>query len=582
MMPSVLLFESNSKSWLAFENPVEIVVAKDIGDIFSSLRHIQTRVESDQLWAAGFLSYEASPAFDRRLTAHSDSDFPKLWFGLYRGPHQFSRSEDAKEYKDQQLSWSPSIEREQYDAKIRAIKNLIARGDSYQVNFTMRLRAELGDDFDTMSFFRALTANQQASHAAYLDIGDYAICSASPELFFQLDGNVISTRPMKGTVHRGRTTREDKKLSVWLAESEKNRAENVMIVDMMRNDLGKIAKVGSVQVPKLFALERYPTVWQMVSEVTASTEASFIQIMSALFPAASVTGAPKPKTMEIIAGLEPEPRRIYTGSIGFLAPNRQARFNVAIRTVLIDKKLRTAEYGVGGGIVWDSNSAEEYDECQTKAKVLAQRPREFSLLETMLWTPSNGYALLEEHLSRLIDSADYFGFEYDIAKLRGKLVALHNRLDGRQKIRLLLDRHGTIALQNEAIADVETETPVRLRIAREPIDSSDVFLFHKTTNRACYESARRLTEDCDDVILFNQDGFVTETTIDNIIVEVPDGTFVTPSVSCGLLAGTYRASLLKQGKIVEDTITVEQLKLARSIAVVNSVRGRRNAVLVTD
>ncbi|MBK7091395.1 MAG: aminodeoxychorismate synthase component I [bacterium] len=582
MLPSVLLFDAANRVWLAFENPVEIITATNIEDVAASMLLVQNRVETEQLWAAGFLSYEASPAFDRSLIVHSESEFPKLWFGLYREPRRFALPDDADEAADNSLKWTSSIGREEYDANICRIKNLIARGDTYQVNFTTRLRADISSDFNSASYFQSLIQDQQASYAAYLDIGDHVICSASPELFFRLDGNFITTRPMKGTVHRGRTTLEDAKLSEWLAQSEKNRAENVMIVDMMRNDLGKIAKVGSVQVPQLFALERYPTVWQMISEVTASTDASFSQIISALFPAASVTGAPKPKTMAIIADLEPEARKIYTGTIGFLSPNRRAQFSVPIRTVLIDRTLRTAEYGVGGGIVWDSNSAEEYDECQTKAKVLARRPRDFSLLETLLWTPNGGYFLLEEHLSRLNDSADYFGFEFDLAKARKSLATLYNQLDGRQKIRLLLDRRGTITLQNDAIADVVSEVPLRLRFAKDPIDSSDVFLYHKTTNRGCYESARQSVEDCDDVVLFNREGFITETTIDNIIVKRSDGAHVTPPVSCGLLAGTYRASLLSEGKIIEDEITIEQLKRATSITVINSVRGWRNAVLVVD
>ena len=385
---------------------------------------------------------------------------------------------------------------------------------------------------------------------------------------------------MKGTIGRGRTNSEDRQLSEWLFNSEKNRAENVMIVDMMRNDLGKIARIGSVKVPRLFSLERYPTVWQMTSEVTASTEAPLCDIIKALFPAASVTGAPKPRTMQIISELESEPRRIYTGSIGFIAPNRHSQFNVAIRTVLIDKKLQIAEYGVGGGIVWDSDAAEEYDECLVKAQVLVKRPPEFSLLETMLWTPDDGYFLLEHHLQRLTDSAEYFGFVCDPLQVRSKLEELAKGFNGRQRVRLLVDRKGEITLQHSELAETSTLLPVRLRLAASPIDSKDTFLYHKTTNRSIYETARGQVLDCDDVVLFNQEGFVTETTIDNIVVQNADGTFVTPPVSSGLLAGTYRAYLLAQGKIAEEAVTIDQLKSATSIAVINSVRGWRPAVLL--
>ena len=285
----------------------------------------------------------------------------------------------------------------------------------------MRLNSEFsGGEWD---FFLNL-AQTQNKYAAYIDTGRYVICSASPELFFKLDGNKIYSHPMKGTAKRGRTTLEDKEQAEWLHNSLKNRAENVMIVDMIRNDLGRIAEIGSVQVPELFTIEKYPTLFQMTSTVQAKTNASLDEIFSALFPCASITGAPKVSTMNIIAELETTPRKIYTGSIGYISPNRKAQFNVAIRTALIDRENKTAEYGVGGGIVWDSTSADEYSEALLKARVLTERPRTFDLIETLLWTPEDGYFLREKHIARMQDSAEYFGFPFSREEFEHQLDQL--------------------------------------------------------------------------------------------------------------------------------------------------------------
>lgn len=581
MVPLVIIYDAVKKCWLEFIAPVEVVSTNRVEDIPAALRHIEDRISRDRLWAAGFLSYEAAPAFDKRLITHADSSFPKLWFGIYQKP-QTSEIINSSATPLPSLTWTPTLEPNQYTATIQRIKNLIASGDTYQVNFTTRLRAEISTEFNAFEYWLALTRGQQASHAAFIDTDEFAVCSASPELFFQQDGDQILTRPMKGTVRRGCTNSEDRLLAKWLFNSEKNRAENVMIVDMMRNDLGKIARTGTVKVPQLFSLERYPTVWQMTSEVSAETDASFCDMVRALFPAASITGAPKPRTTQIIAELESEPRRIYTGSIGFIAPNRHSQFNVAIRTVLIDRKLQTAEYGVGGGIVWDSDAAEEYDECLVKAQVLVRRPPEFSLLETILWTPEDGYYLQEYHLRRLEDSAEYFGFEYRPQSARKRLIDYEQHFTNRQRVRLLVNRKGEITLQRSELTVTSTVLPVRLRLADTPVDSKDTFLYHKTTNRAVYDAARQGVLDCDDVVLFNQEGFVTETTIDNIVIQKADGSLVTPPVSSGLLAGTCRAYLLEQGKITEEAVSIDQLKSATSIAVINSVRGWRPAVLVSQ
>ena len=344
------------------------------------------------------------------------------------------------------LNWQADIERESYNTAIEKIKDYIAQGKTYQVNYTMRLNSEFnGGEWD---FFLHL-AQTQNKYAAYIDTGRYVICSASPELFFKLDGNKIYSRPMKGTAKRGRTTLEDKEQAEWLHNSIKNRAENVMIVDMIRNDLGRIAEIGSVQVPELFTIEKYPTLFQMTSTVQAKTNASLDEIFSALFPCASITGAPKVSTMNIIAELETTPRKIYTGSIGYISPNRKAQFNVAIRTALIDRENKTAEYGIGGGIVWDSTSADEYSEALLKARVLTERPQEFSLIETLLWTPEDGYFLREKHTARMQDSAEYFGFPFSREEFEHQLDQLAKHFNSPQRVRILLNKHGEFKAESK-------------------------------------------------------------------------------------------------------------------------------------
>jgi len=415
----VLLKENGE--WLHFTAPQHIIQADSLTDILPALREIEDLIKSNGWHAAGFLSYEAAPAFDKALDIRAPvktpglrersrsavlGDLPLLWFGLYPPPRVITLPEPAS--PKPALTWSPTVDRDTYNSAITQIKDHIAEGRTYQVNYTMRLQQA---DFNTdpWNFFLHL-ARSQNNHAAYIDTGRYVIASASPELFFQLDGETITGRPMKGTARRGRTTLEDQEQAQWLHESEKNRAENVMIVDMIRNDLGRIAKVGSVQVPELFTVEKYSTLWQMTSTVQAKTSASLTQIFSALYPCASITGAPKVSTMRIISELETTPRKIYTGSIGYIAPNRKAKFNVAIRTALIDRETQTAEYGVGGGIVWDSTSTDEYAEALLKARVLTDETPQFALLETILWTPEEGFFLREKHVARLLDSADYFDF----------------------------------------------------------------------------------------------------------------------------------------------------------------------------
>ena len=351
-----------------------------------------------------------------------------------------------------------------------------------------------------------------------------------------------------------------------------------MIVDMMRNDLGRIARRGGVEVLSTFDIEKYPTVWQMTSTVQAHSDASVVATVLALFPPASCTGAPKVRTMQIIRELEKDPRGIYTGMLGYFGPGGKARFNVAIRTVVIDRATGQAEFGTGGGIVWDSDPAEEFAECLTKAAVLAQPVPPFDLLETLLYEEGTGYFLLERHLERLSQSADYFDVPLDLGEIRRRLdeeAALVG--GGDRRIRLRVDQKGQVFLEATPLART-TGLPWTLKLAERPVDPKNVFLYHKTTYRAVYETARATREDCDDVVLWNDQGQATETTIANLVVEKA-GRLITPPVACGLLPGVFRAHLLETGQICEEILTLKDLTQASRLFAVNSVRRWLPAVL---
>ena len=572
----------DNEEWLHFTNPYRLITAGSLNEVLPALREVEQLSQGNQWFGAGFLSYEAAPAFDPALQADASTpflegstesqsartnEFPYLWFGLYPEPQTVALPKPAG--SQEILQWNPTTDCETYHTAIAKIKDHIAEGRTYQVNYTLRLQTEFHGD--PWGFFLNL-AQKQNRYAAFMNAGSQVICSASPELFFRLDGNTITCRPMKGTTARGRTTSEDREQSEWLKSSEKNRAENVMIVDMVRNDLGRIAEVGSVYVPQLFETERYPTLWQMTSTVNARTDASITQIFTALFPCASITGAPKVNTMRIIAELENTPRKIYTGTIGYIAPQRKAKFNVAIRTALIDPEHNRAEYGVGGGIVWDSSSRDEYTEALLKARLLTQTQQPFSLFETMLWTPREGFSLHAKHVARMLDSADYFDIPLTKERLEEYLEKISSRFRRPQRVKVLLDQTGALNFETRPFRQLEDRQPLMAGLAKEPVDSSNVFLFHKTTRRDVYDFARKGHENLDDILLYNEKGELTEFTIGNLVVEL-EGQLLTPPIACGVLAGTFRAHLLETTQIHESPIRVEQLDQCTKIVRINSVRG---------
>lgn len=531
---------------------------------------VERIVNEEGCTAVGFLAYEAAPAFDPALSTIADGDFPLLWFGLFKQPDEFDHLPIGRVTSPSKLSWRPSLTHDEYRSKIDAIHEYIQNGDTYQVNFSFRMRTN--SEMNPPEVFDQLMTAQETRYAAFIDTGEWIILSASPELFFRLEGDLIESKPMKGTAARGLWYDDDCRKAEMLLTSEKERAENLMIVDMVRNDIGRVADIGSVHVPALFALERYPTVWQMTSTVCGRTKAPLSGIFRALFPPASVTGAPKRRAMEIITELESSPRRIYTGTIGRIAPDRRAQFSVAIRTLLFRRNDGRAEYGIGSGIVWDSERDGEWEECSIKARVLHAGMPEFDLVETMIWSPDNGYSLLEYHLRRLEQSAAYFGFKIDIPGIRDLLNRIASGLPAlSHRVRLVLSRGGAVDIKADPLGP-EKSGFGSITIAGSPIHSSNVFLYHKTTNRRIYEEAMKASPGFDDVILFNEKGQVTETTIANIAVEIGRKLY-TPPVNCGLLAGTYRAWLIEQKRIWERIISLDELCQSPNVYLMNSVRG---------
>jgi para-aminobenzoate synthetase/4-amino-4-deoxychorismate lyase len=573
-----LLRDGSRDRWILYRNPREIVRADHPEEVLPAVERIERRVDEDGLHAAGFLAYEAAGAFDAALTVPESCGTPLLWFGLYDDCREIALPARGGSPLPPIGAWTASMAPERHRAAVERVRDYIRAGDTYQVNVTYRLRASF--EAEPWPFFLRLMGSAPPPFAAFLQTEDWAIASASPELFFDLHGDRIGSRPMKGTAARGRTQTEDRAQARLLAASSKDRAENLMIVDMVRNDLGRIAVTGTVAVDELFRIEKYPTVWQMTSKVSARTDAGLTEILRAVFPPASITGAPKARTMEIIAELETSPRGVYTGAIGFVAPGRRMQFNVAIRTAWIDRRRRTAEYGVGGGIVWDSRPESELEECRTKARVLTHPPAPFALLETLLWTPEEGYLLLDRHMERLAGSAEYFEFRVDASTVRAELAARARAFPPRpHRVRLLAARDGDLDIEASLVGTSGGAGPRRVGLAAAPVDASDPFLYHKTTNRRVYDDALAGCPGVDDVILWNRKGEVTESCIANVVVEV-GGKLYTPPVECGLLAGTYRARMLEEGRVEERVIAIGELRRSPRVLLVNSVRGEMEARLV--
>ncbi|MCD1161800.1 aminodeoxychorismate synthase component I [Peribacillus frigoritolerans] len=570
--PLSLIFHFTDKQGdsrpLYFANPKKVITAHSIEDVLPQFQKVQEAIEQGN-YAAGYVSYEAAPAFEQSFKVKDGAKMPLLWFGIFDKPEEEIPEKMTGAFN--LAEWQSETDSNAYRSGFQRIKSEIKKGNTYQVNYTMRLQSQFeGDDF---AFFERLKRAQRSNYSAYLNVGSHRILSASPELFFRWEDGQLITRPMKGTVKRGTTLKGDQLNADWLAASEKNQAENYMIVDLLRNDLGMIAEPGSVKVPQLKAIEKYPTVWQMTSTITADTNpgTTIIDIFKALFPCGSITGAPKIKTMEIIADIENSPREVYCGAIGFITPQTEAVFNVPIRTVVIEKETGKAEYGVGGGITWDSELSEEYDEAFLKAKLLTVERPAYKLLESIKLSDGE-YYLLNDHIDRMKQSAEYFDYRFSELYLRDQLQKYAEINHGTlQKVRVLLHENGEIEVLGQAIKPLGPEFTAIL--AEAPISSANPFLFHKTTNRDVYEGFQMNNPDFQDVLLWNEEGFITEFTNGNVVVKI-NGDLYTPPVEAGLLAGTFRQELIRKKEIKVKNISKADLNNAEEIWFINSVRGK--------
>lgn len=598
LLETTLPDRSNQRSFI-FTKPSTVFQAQSLGEVESCLRNVEEGIQ-DGYHAAGFLCYETGFAFEEALNSPIQSDVPLVWFGLYRQPivlnHRTKRIEEGRSLAgrlalDQKFhsAWNEpsnirdvrtSMGREAYRSALEKIRRYLEEGDTYQVNFTFKLR--FGFDGTPAGIYKLLRPGQRVGYAALINAHSKTVLSFSPELLFRLQRSAITLKPMKGTAPRGRTLEEDEKQRLWLSSSEKNRAENRMIVDLLRNDIGRCAKTGSVSVSRFFDVEKYETVLQATSTIRANvgSRTGLVDLVRSLFPSGSVTGAPKIRTMQIIQELEREPRGVYTGAIGFFSPRRNAVFNVAIRTVVLDKETQTGEYGIGSGVTHDSETADEYEECLLKARFLTEPVEEFQLIETMQWDGDSGWFLLSLHLKRLQHSAKYFSFAYDRMKVLTELQNLGARLkyqkrtEGPYLVRLTLERGGQINLDARPLDDMKAAPQIEISAHRT--NSSDRFLYHKTSHRRLYDSELERTKATGafDVLFLNERDEVTEGARSNILVRMENTSF-TPPITCGVLPGTFRTHMLrtKQYNLEEKVLHWEDLLAAEEILLCNAVRG---------
>jgi para-aminobenzoate synthetase/4-amino-4-deoxychorismate lyase len=567
--------------WRArFADPTEVLTAWDPGEVKAVLRGAQAHAEAGR-WCLGAVAYEAARVFDATLPTHAPlPGWPLARFAVF--DRALPWPEIGERHSASRCTpWSFSMPRELYGRRVERAREAMAAGECYQVNLTGALEAEFWGD--VAQWMARMRAAQPGGYLLWLDWGEQQILSASPELFFdwrpEPAGGRLVCRPMKGTAPRHADAALDEQARRQLLESAKERAENVMIVDLLRNDLGRIAQPGSVQVPKLFELQALPTVWQMTSTVTARTRpgTGLSDVFGALFPCGSVTGAPKVRAMHWIRELEDGPRGIYCGAAGVLRPGGAATFNVPIRTTTLEatdgKPSWSARYGVGSGVTFCANVQAEWQELTAKARLLERSTQAFDLLETLRL--ENGcYWLAEAHLARMARSAAYFGFRWDRAEVWGLLQKLAQRHPtGIHRVRLTLAPSGRADAQ--AIAMEPSAEPVLFALAGQALDTQAAdheFVVHKTTRRDHYESRLRGESGLFDTLLFNERGELTEFTRGNVALRIA-GKWFTPSLHCGLLAGTLRADLLARGLIAEAVLVPADLERAEEVAFFNSVRG---------
>jgi para-aminobenzoate synthetase / 4-amino-4-deoxychorismate lyase len=550
---------------LAFAQPLSELFAWTTEEVVGVLMEVDALARSGY-WCAGYLRYEAAAAFEHSAALHT-ADGPLAYFSVHKRPMAFP---DLSHEPAAPLDWQLEASRDRFEEDVALVQAAIARGEAYQVNYTSALNARYaGEPF---ALFCSMLRAQRGAYAAWFSNTEESVLSTSPELFFDWDGEILTCRPMKGTAARGPTPDIDRGNAAGLRASEKERAENVMIVDLIRNDLSRIAETGSVRVTSLFDCEPWPTVWQMTSTVLGRTRGGvgLTDVFRTLFPCGSVTGAPKLRAMHWIKELEPAARGVYCGAAGVVLPGGAARFNVPIRTVVV--RAGRARYGVGSGITTDSTPSGEWAEWHCKTESLRQASSPFCLLQTMR-IELGQLPHLELHLDRLQAAASHFGFTFDREAAREQLrKAAAASPDSRGRMRVTVNVRGILGIDITSLPP-SVDKPQPVVLAERAVAAPTAFLRHKTTRRDQFEPFAAGTPEAFDTLLWNELGEVTEFTRGNVIVELADGRRVTPSLRCGLLDGVGRAIELATGRVEEAVVRAHHIDCARRIWFVNALRG---------
>lgn len=547
---------------IIFKEPKKLITAYHPTELANCWNEVEEAIKAG-FYVAGYVTYEVAYSLFDIHAAYDDENMPLLSFGVFEAPSPTP----VQTYQPYNVSeWKMVQTRDEYASHFRQVMSALETGTTEQVNYTVSFTADFTGD--AYHYYQTLKNAQQASYSAYLQMDNKQILSVSPELFFHVKNDTIKVKPMKGTIKRGHTFEEDIKNAAFLRHSEKNKTENKIITDLMMDELREVAKHDTIHVSEAFTVEKYPTVYQMTSTVEGelSETVNTVDVLQRLFPCGSISGAPKKETLQLIHDIETDPRHVYCGAIGYFTPDSEAIFNVPIRTVIIDTETNIATYGAGGAITAQSTMEDEYEEVFTKTKVLSYVEEPFELLETF-GLYDGRYIVFEEHLQRLKNSASYFGFSYDEQALLENLSFYKGKHPtGIYRVRLTLAKDGTIT--SSAVPLTETDNK-QVIFAKTAISTENRFLYHKTTNRTLYDAHKQ--PNVFDVLLWNEAGEVTEFTIGNVVLEI-DGKLYTPPVSAGLLPGTFREKLVREGIITEKTLYKEDFTKERKIWLINSVR----------
>lgn len=576
-------------SWL-FENPIEIIKADNPGEVAVALGKLEA-ADKNGLFAAGFFAFELAYVMEPSLASllPEQRETPLIWFGVFKSRKKLSSAEanaflSQKATSDAQVSLlKPQWSLDDYTERFNKARDAILSGEVYQLNLTFKTSFDcIGD---AISLYLKLRLQQAVSFGAYIDAPEFKVLSLSPELFIRQNGLEIETRPMKGTAPRAYLPQDDRQVALALAADVKSQAENLMIVDLMRNDIGRIAEHHSVKVHNLFEVETYKTLHQMISTVRATLKPNIRlhDLLKALFAPGSVVGAPKIQAMKLIRQLEQFPRGVYCGAIGMMGQGQKV-FNVSIRTAVLypsDNKYR-GEMGVGSGVVYDSIANHEYEECLLKTKFFTQDAEPFGLIETLRFDKGRGYYLLDRHLERLAGSAAYFNIPFDINVIRDALLAHSAACDVLHlRVRVRLSANGMLDIQSTPLANDALSQTVKFIISDQPIHSANIHLYHKTTARQFLdEPCQRYKETigCDEVVYINQRGELTQGSYMNLFLEQHDGTYLTPPLTSGLLPGTFRAEFMSTHRVIEKILYPSDIASAKAVYLGNSVRGLLKAI----